>query len=565
MAELPKKIGRYEILEEIGRGGMGVVYKGRDPNIGRLVALKVISLSFEADQALAEEMRERFKREAGAAGVLQHPNIVSIFDAGEDEGVPYMALEYVEGTTLDSLMCQCDFLPVDQVCSIMSQAARGVGFAHQKGIIHRDIKPANIIVSAAGEAKIMDFGIARVSGSDLTQKGMVLGSPSYMSPEQVTGQAVDHKSDIFSLGVILYQLLTGEKPFPGENPTAVSYRIVRVDPLEPSQINPVINPAFNQIIARALAKRPEDRYESAEEMARDLEMLGAGKPLAPPPPPAAPSDDITRVTRPWTEMNPKIEKSAAKKLLAAAIVVMVLAGLFLVYYFIFRDPYRSINELIEQGNHEQAVTELLKARASRPADAKALYLLGREYEELSRFEESVEAYTRALELNPEYRKDEILHKDLVKALALPKADAVIKLIVSKIGDPIVPMLREALNNPDYNTHWNAAAALRQLGQTVDEFPLLILDIKYNEDCAIRLAAEERIMELDDPEAAQELEAAKKESELAPCERGAAGEKTSRKPRKTGQPGKPGEEPEKRKDSGLQPLIDKIKDKLKNPK
>ena len=456
-----------------------------------------------------------------------------------------------------------ELMPIGKVCSILAQAARGIAFAHGKGIVHRDLKPANIIVANTGEAKIMDFGIARVIGSELTQKGMVLGSPSYMSPEQITGQAVDHRSDIFSLGVILYQLVTGEKPFPGENPTSIGYRIVQIEHIEPTQVNPVISPAFNQIIARALAKRPENRYDSAEQMAQDLENAAEGKPLAN-------ADDVcSAVTRPIKALDLKVPNHGAgagpsrlrKPLFAAAAGALAVVAAMALYFFL-HDPYAGVRELIEQGRHAEAVAALLQARAKRPGDARASYLLGREYVELNDFENGIAAYGQALSLDPDYRMDEALQKDLIKALAQPDPDAAVRLIAVSVGEPIVPRLEEALDNPDYNAHWNAARALRDMGRKTDERPLHILDLKHNPDCGIRKRAEKRLIEMGGDQAGAEIEAAKKESTLPPCEEKAApdpDDSSASKIKKLLQPKKSSSGKDS-KDTWL----DKLKEKLKNP-
>jgi tetratricopeptide (TPR) repeat protein/predicted Ser/Thr protein kinase len=504
MSELPERIGRYEILEEVGRGGMGVVYKARDPNIDRLVALKVIRLSFDDDEDTAAEMRERFRREARAAGVLQHPNIVTVFDAGEDEGegTSFIAMEYVEGTTLDRITGPDEMLPINRINSIVRHVARGLAYAHENGVIHRDIKLANILVTSDGVAKIMDFGIARLSDSDLTQQGVVMGSPSYMSPEQVTGQQIDHRSDIFSLGVILYQLLTGERPFPGENPTVISYRIVRVEPPEVSELNPLVPPAYDRILKKALAKRPEDRYETAERLAEDLERVSEG-------------GDVTEaahgagtLTAPGEGLfGPIFDKTWARWAALAVAVAVFFAGLVFISLKL-SNPYNEVYELIETGQHEQATLELLKLRAHKPKDHRIAYLLGREYKELRDYKSSIKAYASALLLHPYYRSDDKLQEDLIAALSRPEADLAIQLIVSKVGAPVKKKLKASLEDPDYNLHWNAAEALRGLGEEVDEFPLLVLDLKYNPDCKRRRAAVERMGDLRNTRALPELELTK---------------------------------------------------------
>jgi serine/threonine protein kinase len=213
------QLGRYEVLDEIGQGAMGVVYKARDPLIDRVVAIKTINLSMAMDEK--EEYEGRFYQEAKAAGRLNHPNIVTIYDVGKSGNVAYIAMEFLEGRELRDIMNDGALLPVDQVLHIVAQVAQGLAYAHEHDIVHRDVKPSNIMVIRDGHVKITDFGIARMASSSVrTQTGMVLGSPKYMSPEQVMGKAIDQRSDIFSLGVMLYEMLTGEAPFNGENVNA---------------------------------------------------------------------------------------------------------------------------------------------------------------------------------------------------------------------------------------------------------------------------------------------------------------------------------------------------------
>jgi serine/threonine protein kinase len=263
-----QNIGRYQIESELGKGAMGLVYKATDPNIGRAVALKTMRLDVHGIEQ--EEMLRRFKNEARSAGVLSHPNIVTIYDAGEDQGLFYIAMEYIEGHTLAEILQQQRVLPVEQVISITRNICSGLDFAHGKGIVHRDIKPANIMITPEGMAKIMDFGIAKVSGS-LTSTGQVLGTPNYMSPEQVKGRQLDGRSDLFSLGVMLYEMLTGEKPFIGQGVTTIIYTIVNENPIPPRDLDLTIHPGLSAVVTRTLAKDPYERYQSGGELVRDLE------------------------------------------------------------------------------------------------------------------------------------------------------------------------------------------------------------------------------------------------------------------------------------------------------
>lgn len=263
------QLGRYEVLGELGQGAMGVVYKARDPLIDRVVAIKTINLSMAMDEK--EEYEGRFYQEAKAAGRLNHPNIVTIYDVGKSGNVAYIAMEFLEGRELRDIMNDGALLPVDQVLHTVAQVAQGLAYAHEHDIVHRDVKPSNIMVIRDGHVKITDFGIARMASSSVrTQTGMVLGSPKYMSPEQVMGKAIDQRSDIFSLGVMLYEMLTGQAPFNGENVNAIMYQTLNAIPPPPNMVNPAIPEMVNFIVAKALAKGMEDRYQNAKDFAVDL-------------------------------------------------------------------------------------------------------------------------------------------------------------------------------------------------------------------------------------------------------------------------------------------------------
>ena len=271
-----RKIDRYEILGELGHGAMGVVYKGKDPVIDRPVAIKTIRFDRLYEEHEIQGLKERFFTEAQAAGSLSHPNIVTIFDVGEDRGVSYITMEYVEGEVLSRYIVREHLLPVEEVLEIIAQVAEALDFAYQHKVIHRDIKPANIMRTSEGQIKVMDFGIAKIPSSTLTQAGSVLGTPSYMSPEQIRGEDLDGRSDLFSLGCVLYELLTGVKPFRGATLAALSYQITHVNPLSASQQNPQVPPAGDEVLNRALAKNPADRYVRGKEMARALRELLRG-------------------------------------------------------------------------------------------------------------------------------------------------------------------------------------------------------------------------------------------------------------------------------------------------
>src|SRR5690242_8814010 len=265
------KAGRYEILGELGRGAMGVVYRATDPVIGRTVAVKTIRLSEEGTGLSRPELLSRFQTEARAAGLLTHPNIVVVYDAGEENGLYYITMELIEGKSLQALLDSGHSFPVPRVLRIMEQTCSALQFAHDRSIIHRDIKPANLMLTADDTVKVTDFGTAKIlQFGTVQQTTHVMGTPSYMSPEQVKGRPVDGRSDIFSLGVLLYEILTGEKPFPGQSITTVIYKIVNEDPIPPRTLNSSIHQGLSDIVMRALAKEPEVRYQSCRELLEDL-------------------------------------------------------------------------------------------------------------------------------------------------------------------------------------------------------------------------------------------------------------------------------------------------------
>jgi serine/threonine-protein kinase len=267
--EKTQQLGRYELLSELGQGAMGVVYKARDPVLDRVVAVKTINLTLPKDEL--SEYEARFYQEARAAGGLNHPNIVTIYDIGKGERMAYMAMEFLEGEELRSILSHKEPLPVTVALDVAGQVAEGLDYAHERHIVHRDIKPANIMVVRDGLVKITDFGIARMRTNEVkTMTGMILGSPKYMSPEQVAGKRADHRADLFSLGVVLYEMLTGEAPFLADSIHGIMYQILNFTPPAPSTRNPELPEMVDLIVAKALSKGVEERYQSARELADDL-------------------------------------------------------------------------------------------------------------------------------------------------------------------------------------------------------------------------------------------------------------------------------------------------------
>jgi serine/threonine protein kinase len=290
MAEQPEKIGKYVIQSVLGRGAMGVVYKAFDPGIERVVAVKTVRKDL-VDPDLAVQVMARFQNEAKAAGRLLHPNIVSVYEYGEDELNAFIAMEYVEGTGLREYLNRKASFDTGQVVAIVSQLLLALDFAHERGVVHRDVKPANLILTSGGALKVADFGIARIDTSNLTNAGMVMGTPSYMSPEQCQGKEIDRRSDLFSAGVVLYELLTGEKPFSGSI-EAIAFKICYEDARLPSEISKLaISPALDAIVSTALAKEPASRFQNAKAFNRALRLA------------LDPEVSIKRETQDATEIN----------------------------------------------------------------------------------------------------------------------------------------------------------------------------------------------------------------------------------------------------------------------
>jgi serine/threonine-protein kinase len=359
-----KKIGRYEVVSVLGRGAMGTVYKAIDPVIERTVAIKTISLDQTKDERV--EFEERFYREAKSAGRLNHPNIVTIYDVGETDEAAYIAMEFLEGESLRELLDSGVVLPVDQIVRIAVRIAGALNYAHENHVVHRDIKPANIMIARNRDVKIMDFGIAKISTGSRTLAGTVLGSPKYMAPEQVVGKDTDGRADIFALGAMLYEMLTGSAPFSGDNLNSIMYKILNEEPAPPSTITARVPPVFDRIVAKALAKRPEDRYQTAKEFARDLRNSEASisrearprevKAAKPPPKVPAPvlAQDATVVLSPRNaaiavgngghsgEVDPPLlEKLASRKKLLLIAIPAAGAVAFALFFLRLPGPHET--------------------------------------------------------------------------------------------------------------------------------------------------------------------------------------------------------------------------------
>ena len=294
--DVPQRLGKYEIRGTLGRGAMGVVYDGFDPQIARRVAIKSVPLPDNPDPDTEEEIA-RFRREAQAAGRLSHPNIVGVYDYGETSDVAYIVMEHVDGPTLKTLLDKKERFPLDSIARVMGDLLAGLQFSHERGVVHRDIKPGNIMLTKGGQAKIADFGIARIEMSSMTQAGTMLGTPAYMSPEQFRGEVADARTDVYSAGVLLYQLLTGDRPFEG-GLTTIMHKVLNTDPPAPSQLASTAPAALDAVVRKAMAKRPEDRYASAAAFADALRAALAAPAKAPAA--MADDDDSATLVRPAT-------------------------------------------------------------------------------------------------------------------------------------------------------------------------------------------------------------------------------------------------------------------------
>jgi serine/threonine-protein kinase len=276
---IPSRLGRFQILKELGRGAMGVVYEARDPALDRTVALKTVLLAGDAGERSAYEAR--FMQEARAAGRLSHPAVITIYDVGQEGDLAWIAMERLHGVDLRQQLAQ-GRPPARAALTIAVQVAEGLAYAHQHGVVHRDIKPANIMLLRGGRSKIMDFGIARLQVSDIkTQTGVVMGTPKYMSPEQLAGRPLDHRSDIFSLGAVIYEMLTGQPPFSGADVSQLMHNIAHAAHVAPTRLNPAVPAVLDLVIARALEKEPGQRYQGAQELADDLEAALSELPRTP--------------------------------------------------------------------------------------------------------------------------------------------------------------------------------------------------------------------------------------------------------------------------------------------
>ena len=346
----PRRVlaGRYEVETLLGQGGMARVFRGTDRVLDRTVAIKVLSPQFADD----DQFVARFRREAQAAAGLNHPNIVGVYDTGDQGDVHFIVMEYVEGRTLRDVIRSDGPLLPERAAEIGGAVARALSSAHEAGLVHRDIKPGNIMLTREGEVKVMDFGIARTStGDTLTQTAAVLGTASYLSPEQAQGLPVDTRSDIYSLGCVLYEMLTGRAPFIGDSPVAIAYMHVKEDPVPPSRLNPDVPPTLDAVVLKAMAKNPANRYETAEELRADLERARRGLPTLATPLMGDATEVVTGPVGPgetavMTGVPPDEQEGRRRGWLIALGVILALAALGLAAFFLVRALLPPPTELV---------------------------------------------------------------------------------------------------------------------------------------------------------------------------------------------------------------------------
>lgn len=428
------RLGKYSILGELGRGAMGIVYLGEDPYIGRKVALKTIrfdSFTQPSDQEMAQE---RFMREARSAGNLSHPHIVTIYEVGEDNGVTFIAMEYIEGQSLEDLIVSGKRFSLEEITDLVAQIGDALDFAHRRGVIHRDIKPANILIDKEGHPHIVDFGIARFTSSTMTLTRAIIGTPYYMSPEQIAGNNIDHRTDIFSLGTILYELLTGNKPFPGDSITTVMYKIVHEAPPPACTPQRKLPRHIDMILSKALAKRPQDRFKSCAELTDALCGLKdypeipepirapAGETIRPPVSPFGKKETRWQTLDDSASFEPSKEKSSKPLLflLLAMMAIVVLVTISVYVYFTGNRPAGSQGgggpasvstrpsaetylqagkDRLERGEYEEALAEFRGALRLNSQNFEAQLGVADALRELGRPDEAAQEYEKANALN----------------------------------------------------------------------------------------------------------------------------------------------------------------------
>ncbi len=354
---------RYELLKQLGGGGMAIVYMGRDTLLNRLVTVKMLRPEFTSD----EDFVQRFRREAQAVASLSHPNIVSIYDVGLEDDVHYLVMEYVEGDNLKNQIREQGVVPVDRAVEIARQISEALQHAHENNIVHRDIKPQNILITKGGRAKLTDFGIAReATTATLTQTDTIVGSVHYLSPEQARGDTADARSDIYSLGIVLYEMVTGVLPFRGETPIGVALKHIQESPAQPSSLNPSVSPGLERVINRAMNKNPMDRYQSAKDMAADLERLSGSRVVEPRQEVDEFATRVIPTVRPSQDSRPDVESTTAGRQrrplifwAGLVLLVLIIAGAGAFWYYV-NVPEISMADVV--GETEADAREILQGQ-----------------------------------------------------------------------------------------------------------------------------------------------------------------------------------------------------------
>ncbi len=412
------RIGKYSIIGELGKGAMGIVYEGWDPYIERKVAIKTIRFDTISEPFEQEEATKRFIREARSAGILSHPNIVTIYDVGEDAGLTYIAMQFIDGKSLEEIIASREKYSLDEITNLMAQIGNALDYAHGEGIVHRDIKPGNILIDNEGMAHIVDFGIARITTSTLTQTGMSLGTPNYMSPEQVMGKKVDHRADIFSVGAILFELLTKEKPFRGENVTNVIYKIVHENPPALRNFDINIPEGLEYVVGKALAKAPKSRYQSCQELIEDLMNYPryAGVPVA--------EEIEIEEEIPEQRIFPEFQKEKRKRpllILLASMMIVVMTVVIAVFLYTrsskqsdmpgpggsvsgpasidIENFFNAFEWHLQNKRYPEAIAELKKILAVDPQNFEAQLGIANILKEQGKIDEAILEYDKLIALN----------------------------------------------------------------------------------------------------------------------------------------------------------------------
>ena len=397
-----KKLGKYEITGILGKGAMGIVYKALDPDIDRKVAIKTIRFDLISDESESEELIKRFMREAQSAGKLTHPNIITIYDVGREKDMTYIVMQYIEGPSLQKMISSGEKFSTQDVIQLMDRICSALDYAHNNGIVHRDIKPANILMDKEGKPYIVDFGVARIETSTLTEAGTTIGTPSYMSPEQVMGKKVDRRSDIFSLGSILYELLTGRRAFQAQSITTVIYKIINEEPPALAEVKKGLPVGFEHIIGKALAKDPDERYKTCTQLAADLRnLIQISEKTIP----------ITMIKEelPTLEMRKKPKLGPIIAISLAAIILAAAGGAYFLYQKTGKIPF--LSSIIKEKRAEESPL---------PPELEAI-IPGSIEDKLNRAEKSFEKedYTETIRLAEEilakYPRNETAQEYLDKA------------------------------------------------------------------------------------------------------------------------------------------------------